>query len=422
MVLFIIKLVFGTVGEAMEYGPLIKYFRTQKGLTQKELAKGICSISHLSKIENNAKDANKETITLLFERLEIDNNEISAKDEQIKGLLVLINEKINFFQKREVDQIYNELKEMEDIIPFSSSLYLYELNKYRYYLFKGDLKNAEQQESLLNKQRKNFSQHESYLFQHYNAVCLIMKGQYKKADSILDSLMPNNSYDFISGEFLYHRALIKSSLEEPDHAIYYGKKALQTFMNEHNFIRILHTLMLLGINYTHAKIYDEALGCFQHLMRNAELLNESHILPHVYHNIGYLKGKMQHYQEALYFYEKSLSLQSLDSSYYPMTLYSIGETHYLLKQIDLAAETFEKVLSFSKQLATKKYILLSTYYLKSIECYEDSIQYLEMKVIPYLEESSEHPDTLNQFYRLLSAHYRKIERYERAVKYIEKIS
>ncbi|WP_442599388.1 tetratricopeptide repeat protein [Neobacillus sp. D3-1R] len=406
----------------MEYGPLIKYFRTQKGLTQKELAKGICSISHLSKIENNAKDANKETIHLLLERLEIDKNEISAKDERIKGLLNSLNEKINFFQKKEVDLVFKELEEMEDIIPFSTSLYLYELNKYRYFLFKGDIKVAEQQESLLNKQRKNFSQHERYLFQHYNAVCLIMKGQYKKADQVLESLMPSNSYDFIAGEFLYHRALIKSSLEEPDHAIYYGKKALQTFMNEHNFIRILHSLMLLGINYTHAKIYDEALGCFQHLMRNAELLNESQILPHVYHNIGFLKGKMKNYHDALYFYGKSLELQSTDSSHYPMTLYSIGETHYLLNQIDEAVNTFEKVLSFSKQIATRKYILLSTYYLKAIHCYEDSIEYLEMKVIPFLEESSEHPDTLNQFYRLLSSHYRKIARYEKAVKYIEKIS
>lgn len=406
----------------MEYGPLIKYFRTQMGLTQKDLAKGICSVSHLSKIENNSKDANIETISLLLDKLNIDKSEINEKEEQIKNLLMLLNEKILFFQKNDVDQIFDKLAGIEDIIPFSSSLYTYELSKYRYLLFKGELKRAQQQENLLNKQKKNFSQQENYLFQHYNAICLIMQGQYQKADTVLELLMTLNNNEFVSGELLYHRALVKSSLEHSDHAIYFGKKALQSFMNDHNFIRILHTLMLLGINYTYSKIYEEALECFQHLMRNAELLNESQFLPHVYHNIGYLKTKMEKYPDALYYYEKSLSLQSEDTPYYLMTLYTIGESLYILKEIDKAQGVFERVLEQSKKLSSQKYILLSKYYLKSISSYKESIEFLEMKVIPYLEESKEHPDTLNRFYRLLSTHYRQLARYEKAVKYIEKIN
>lgn len=392
------------------------------GLTQKDLAKGICSVSHLSKIENNSKDANIETISLLLEKLNIDKSEINEKEEQIKSQLKLLNEKMLFFQKNDVDQIFDKLTEIEDIIPFSTSLYTYELSKYRYLLFKGELKRAQQQENLLSKQKKNFSQQENYLFQHYNAICLIMQGQYQKADTLLELLMTVNNNEFVSGELLYHRALVKSSLEHSDHAIYFGKKALQSFMNDHNFIRILHTLMLLGINYTYSKIYEEALECFQHLMRNAELLNESQFLPHVYHNIGYLKTKMENYPEALYFYEKSLSLQSEETPYYLMTLYTIGESLYILQEIDKAQEVFERVLEHSKKLSIQKYLLLSKYYLKSICSYKESIEFLEMKVIPYLEESKEHPDTLNRFYRLLSTHYRQLARYEKAVKYIEKIS
>ncbi|CAG9608686.1 Transcriptional activator NprA [Pseudoneobacillus rhizosphaerae] len=392
------------------------------GLTQKDLAKGICSVSHLSKIENKSKDANIETISLLFEKLNIDKSEINEKEEQIKSQLMLLNEKMLFFQKNDVDLIFDKLVEIEDIIPFSTSLYTYELSKYRYFLFKGELKRAQQQENLLNKQKKNFSQQENYLFLHYNAICLILQGHYQKADTVLETLMTLNNNEFVSGELFYHRALVKSSLEHSDHAIYFGKKALQSFMNDHNFIRILHTLMLLGINYTYSRIYEEALECFQHLIRNAELLNEAHFLPHVFHNIGYLKTKMEKYHEALYFYEKSLSLQSEDTPYYLMTLYTIGESLYILQEIDKSQEVFERVLEQSKKLSSQKYILLSKYYLKSMSSYKESIEFLEMKVIPYLEESKEHPDTLNRFYRLLSTHYRQLARYEKAVKYIEKIS
>lgn len=406
----------------MEYGPLIKYFRTQMGLTQKDLAKGICSVSHLSKIENNSKDANIETISLLLEKLRIDKGEINEKEEQIRSLIYELNEKMLFFQKNEVDQIFDKLTEIENLIPFSNSLYMYELSKYRYFLFKANLKSAQQQENLLNKQKKNFSQQENYLFLHYNGISLIMQGQFQRADALLESLMTVNNNEFVSGELLYHRALVKSSLEHSDHAIYFGKKALQSFMNEHNFIRILHTLMLLGINYTYSKIYEEALECFQHLMRNAELLNESQFLPQVHHNIGYLKTKMGKHEEALYYYEKSLSLQTEGSAYYLMTLYTIGESYMVLEDMERAQQIFERVLVLSKKLSNQKYILLSRYYLKSISSYAESLEFLEMKVIPYLEESKEHPDTLNQFYKLLSTHYRQLARYEKAVKYIEKIS
>jgi len=227
----------------MEIGPLIKYFRTQRGITQKELSKGICSIPHLSKIENNSKEANKETSSLLLERLHISLKEMEEKEELIKLLLIELNEKLNFYLRDQVDEIYQKLEELEHIIPFSKYIYTYEINKYRYLLFKGLLEAAENQKELLVKQKKNFSQHEAYLFRYYTAVCLIMKGQYQAADEILEALYLDASNESASGDFLYHRALVKSSLEQSGHAIHFGKMALQSFMNQHNFYRILHTLM-----------------------------------------------------------------------------------------------------------------------------------------------------------------------------------
>ena len=99
----------------------------------------------------------------------------------------------------------------------------------------------EAQRDLLHKQKKNFSQHEGYLFRYYNAVFLMLKGQYKIADELLEELYTKNDNETINGEFLYHRALVKSSLDQSGHAIHFGKLALQTFMNQHNFYRILHT-------------------------------------------------------------------------------------------------------------------------------------------------------------------------------------
>jgi len=403
----------------MEFGSLIKYYRTQRGITQKELAAGICSIPHLSKIENNSKEANEETLSLLLSRLSINFEEAEEKEVQITHLIRELEGKINFYLREEVDEIYQKLKEIEYIIPYSESIYLYELFKYRYLLFKGLLSEAETQKDLLSKQKKNFSQHEGYLFLYYQAVSLIIKGQFKKADELLETL-DHEKNEIISGDFLYHRALVKSSLEQSGHAIHFGKIALQIFMNEHNFIRILHVLMLLGINYTHAKIYEEALESFNHLIRNAEILKEEKLLPQIYHNMGYLQDKMKNPRQALLYLEKSLALQP-HNQHYLVTLFAIGKIHYTLQSTDKAKECFLTLRAMSKQLSNKKYRLLADFYLMHMESLNKSIEFLELKVIPYFMETNEHGDDLIEFYKLLSDYYKQLEMYPKAFNYLNKI-
>jgi tetratricopeptide (TPR) repeat protein len=409
-------------GGNMEFGALIKFYRTQRGITQAELSKGICSVPHLSKIENNSKEANEETISLLLDRLRISLEEMEEKEDQIKILLRELGSKINFFLKDEIDEIYQKLKDIEHLIPFSKHIFICELYKYRYLLFKGFFEEAEYQRDLLYKQKKNFSQHEDYLFRYYNAIFFILKGQFKNADDILDTLDIENDHETTSGEFLYHRALVKSSLEQSGHAIHFGKMALQIFMSQHNFFRILHTLMLLGINYTHSNIYEEAKGCFQHLIRNAEILKEEKLLPQIYHNMGFLQNKMKNTKEALFYFEKSLALQPNYNQHYLVTLYSIGEIYFSLSAIEKARECFHEVNSLSKELGVKKYRLLADFYLFHMDAPVKAFKYLESKVIPYFEEANEHIDDLTRFYKMLSDYYNQKGMAVDAVKYLTKIT
>lgn len=60
-------------------GQIIKLYRYKQNMTQSELAEGICSVSHLSKIENGSKEANQDTINLLLERLGISQEKLSQR-------------------------------------------------------------------------------------------------------------------------------------------------------------------------------------------------------------------------------------------------------------------------------------------------------------------------------------------------------
>ncbi|MEH7484264.1 tetratricopeptide repeat protein [Neobacillus drentensis] len=406
----------------MEFGALIKFYRTQRGMTQAELSKGICSVPHLSKIENNSKEANEETISLLLKRLNISLEEMEEKEEEIKILLRRLDGKINFYLRDEIEENYQKLVKIEHLIPFSKYMYIYELYKFRYLIFKGLVEDAEHQRALLYKQKKNFSQHEDYLFRYYHAIFLMWKGQYQNADEILDVLHTENNNEASSGEFLYHRSLVKSSLEQSGHAIHFGKMALQIFMNQHNFIRILHTLMLLGINYTHSNIYEEAQECFQHIIRNAELLKKVKLLPQIYHNMGHLQFKMKNEKEALYYYQKSLDLQPNKNQHYLVTLHAIGELHHSLNSIEKAKDCFQEVNLLSKELGVKKYRLLADFYLLHMASPAKAFKYLESKVIPYFEEENEHSDDLTCFYKMLADYYNQKGLIIDAVTYLNKIT
>lgn len=406
----------------MEFGALIKYFRTQKGITQAELAKGICSVPHLSKIENNSKEANEETVALLLERLEISLEEMEEKEGLVQTLLSQLGERINYYSKDNVDEVYQKLQEIEHIIPFSKYIHTYELYKYRYLLFKGFLAEADAQRDLLFKQRKNFSQHEEYLFQYFNAVSLILKGQFKAADDILELLSSDNYHETPTGEFYYHRALVKAALDQSGHAIHFGNRALQIYMSQHNFIRILHTLMLLGINYTHSNIFEEAQSCFQHLIRSAEVLNEERLLPQIYHNMGYLQNKKKNVKEALYYFEKSLALQADTNPHYLVTLFCIGELYYTQNSINQARECFQELSALSKELGSRKFKLLSDFYLLHMTSPEKAFKYLENKVIPHLVEANEHAEDLFRYYKMLANYYNQKGLAVDAVKYLNHIT
>lgn len=406
----------------MEYGPLIKFYRTQKGITQKELAKGICSISHLCKIENNSKDANMQTLALLLTRLGVQLENIVNKDEQIKQLIFQVNECIDYHLNDLADVKLKELEEFEHVVPFTDFLHTYELTKYRYYIFKEDLLQANNQYELLFRQKNTFSQQQLTLYHYLYAVWMLKKGFYKKADELLSSISTESKIDISLGELLYHRSIVKTTLEETGYAIYFGKLALDEFMADHNVKRSLHMLMLLGINYTNSKIYEEAEKCYKHLIRNAEILGENKLLPEIYHNVGYLKKKLGYFVEAKQFFEKSLSLQSEDSKHFQITHYSLGEVFFLLGQKGEAKQVFQKVLEIGNVRENKKLALLASYYLLALECPVKALAFSEAKVIPFLEEKEEKSEELLGFYEKLSNHYQQIGRFEEAVKYIKKMN
>lgn len=115
-------------------GQIIKLYRYKQNMTQSELAEGICSVSHLSKIENGSKEANQDTINLLLERLGISQEKLSQKARHLLSLLDEFQMNMYFYALDQAEQNAEMIIQHEEQF-FSLDLGIqYHLSLFQFYL------------------------------------------------------------------------------------------------------------------------------------------------------------------------------------------------------------------------------------------------------------------------------------------------
>ena len=401
----------------MRIGSLIKFYRTKRGLTQNSLAMGICSVPHLSKIENNSKEANVETIRLLLERLSIDLQDVQANEWNILELLKEFLSHIHYLEEEKAKNAYKQLEGYRELIVFTDFIYLYELYKLRYYLLINNREAADYQLKWLHAQRQNFSQYEKYLLLYFGALILMLRGRYEEADRQLTRIIQDKAeMGTFEGEIYYHLAVVKGHVDEASLAIIYGKKALQFYSNQYNFKRILHTLMSLALNYSRAKIFNEALETYNHLLRSIEMLNQKHLLPKIYHNIGDLHQRMGDYKQAVEYFQKSAAIIPKDTENYLLCLYNLAQTQFRLEQWDECRESFTLLKMETKKQKVLHYRLFTNFYLLLLDNEkEKAMLFLEEKLVPYTARVEDFKEAHHQFLVILTDYYRQEGKFEKVV-------
>ncbi|MFJ7825362.1 tetratricopeptide repeat protein [Psychrobacillus sp. NPDC096623] len=403
----------------MKIGPLIKYHRTKQKMTQGKLCEGICSITHLSKIENNTREGNSETIQLLLERLEVNISEVENGERNIRHLLDEFVSHLQYYELEKLPPAYEQLENYKEFIVFTDYMYLYELYKLRYFLSLNEIKPAEEQFKWLQTQKQNFSQHENYLLSYFHSIFLVLRGKYYEADkNLMEIIQKNISLGIFEGEVLYHIAVVKGHMAEPNQAIVYGEKALEYFKEQINFRRILYTLLSLSMNYSRVKVYDKALETYGHLLRNAEIFNYSSLLPQVYHNIGDLHYIMGNYSIARAYFKKSLTKMPRDSEDFLLCVFNLGQTEYQLKNWDTSRGNFELLKEEATKMKAHHYGMYATFYLLLIDkTKEKAMAYLEGKLLPYTSSNGRCADAHKLFSNILSDYYKEEGKFDKAVQF-----
>lgn len=369
----------------MVVGKIIRFYREKYQMTQEQLGKGICSGTHLSKIERLQTEYAPEIITLLSERLGINMDSEVLKLKNIKQLLddwhdVIVKQ---LFDKME--QIYIELKQ-EDLIQISNYINYYKLLCVRFLLTNHLTDEAYGIIKEIQENEHHLSPFETNLYQHVLGIYYIEKHDFYKA---LQSLKAIKDADYSNQEYYYHLAVAYHSNEMPVMAYFSADKARQFFKSINTYLRVIDTEMLMLIQVKDDGDFNDTINGFKNLIHSCDSCNSPERKAKVLHNLAFEYYRRKDFKLASKYYYESMILKDKESSPFLLSLEGYIRSSYYGSLLSIL-ELFQLVkegLQTSKKINDQFYINLFTllrYLIQNKE--KDYHQYLSDYALPMFKK------------------------------------
>ncbi|WP_342542369.1 helix-turn-helix transcriptional regulator [Paenisporosarcina sp. FSL H8-0542] len=398
-------------------GKIIKYYREKNKLTQEQLGKGICSGTHLSKIERLHTEYAPEIITLLSERLGINIESEITKLNNIKNLLNDWQDVIIMQLFDEMDLINQEL-EQEDLIQISDYKNLYKLLRVRYLLMHNLTEDALYIIYEIQKNEDKLSSYEANLLKHVLGIYYLAKHEHLKAIQALKSI---NETDYNNKEYTYHLAAAYHSIESPVMAYFYADKSREFFKEINNYLRVIDAEMLMLIQVKGDGDFNESIQRFEKLIKSCELCNSPVRKARLLHNLAFEYYRRNNFELASKYYKDSMSMKDNESNPYLLSLE--GYIRSLLngsilprdKLLQIAKEGLETAIKKNEKIYINLFNLLC-YLIQDKE--QEYHQFLRDHALPTFKQFGI-VYWINRSKKELFNYYIKIEQTNKALKMAE---
>ncbi|PEL13627.1 helix-turn-helix transcriptional regulator [Bacillus sp. AFS017336] len=369
----------------MYEGKIIKYYREKSQMTQEQLGKGICSSTHISKIERSQTEYAHEIITLLSDRLGI-------KIEQEILKLQNIKKQIDNWQQAIVMQLFDEVEkinielEQEELIRISNYINQYKLLRIRYFLIQNLVDKALELIIEIKKIKHKLSPYELNLFRHVLGIYHLTIHEPLNAIQVLKEI---NNEEYANEEYFYHLASANHSNELSVMAYFYADKARQYFKSINSYLRVIDSEMLMLIQVKDNEDFTEIIKRFENLIQSCEICKSNERKARVYHNLAFEYYRRNEYELAKKYYFESMKLKDHKSIPYILSLEGYIRSSYygeLLPKGELL-----QLINEGYQLASEKndklFICLFTLLdLLILEKEHDYHRYLSDYSLPYFKK------------------------------------
>lgn len=400
----------------MSEGKIIKFYREQAKLTQKQLGQGICSTTHISKIERGLTEYAPEIITLLAERLNINIDEEISHLASIKDKLDYWREMIVSQNMEGATKIKHELSS-NPLIDVSNYYNFYLLIKLKHCIKFGHTTEAKQIMKQVFKVKDQLANDELNLYKHVLGIYYAMLNNHSQSLETLKSI----DLEQYSNPLVYHDLSIayfqnKSSVL----AYYYAERALTLYKEKNNFLGIIDTesLMLIQFESDPQRDFKETIEKYESILVMCNLCNAADKKAKVLHNFAYEHFRRKHYHKAQHLYKQSLALKNKQTNYYLLSLEGFVSCSYegqLLTQEELLKHVHEG-LKMAKNMQDPLFTVIFKLHKYAILKREKQYyRYIEKKALPLLTAQG-HVLLTQRYMKELLQYYSHNENTEEALK------
>jgi transcriptional regulator with XRE-family HTH domain len=372
-------------------GQKIYYFRKLKGITQKQLSQGICSVPHLSKIENLHEYPSADILKQLCNRLGISSNEIDSQRDLLSINLQLDEwyTKLISGNKEEATQQYSVLVTQIALFQEPDVLLKFNLLTIRYYLLLRDFDEASKMFKELQPFIKKLSSKLKYYYYLFNGIYFSFREDYLEAlHSFNEAERVQEELKIQDPEIFYRLAQVNLNMYRTYYSNKYADIALEIFDRTCNYVRSIDCQILLSINLTRQNNYAQAEKHLLNAQQLSRAFNNNEQLSIIYHNLGYLYFVQGYFQQAIKFFADSLNY-SYDEEHEKnvRTYHCLARSHYILNDVKTANYWLEKGNAIANHYNLTEFV----HHYNALKCqYNPDDNQLENvlknDVIPYFEK------------------------------------
>lgn len=383
----------------MNIGQLIKMERQKQNMKQENLARGICSPSHLSKIENGTTIAGYDVQQMLLQRLNIslENAFANSSPEQFTQFNERFKEVINQRDETVANLLCQEVHSFLEENP----LYHYKINmllmETRLMLMTStDFTDAKKNMLLIVTAQIELSHAQQFHLYIIQGIIAYMENRFTNALHIFtDAHKLTREYraeDWEMAELHYVLSLSALSdyryIPSIDHAqealVYFNAKMLAT--------RSIDCLLILGIAQNHIGNVNDALVTFNNAKEIISNSGISKSIGMIEQNLGTCYSLLKNSERALHHFNQSLSVK-VNPNDQIVTIWSIAKEYKKTRDIELAKSWVTKGITLFDQLTEQNINL----YIHHFSIYQNLL-YDDKKLIPTFESALHYFEDKQDYY------------------------
>ncbi|NLP52398.1 helix-turn-helix domain-containing protein [Bacillus sp. RO1] len=401
----------------MLVGEIIRYYRERAGLTQSQLGEGICTTTHVSKIEREKTTYSREIIALFSERLNIDIQNELAYLKQVKNLLRDWHNAIILRREKKIELLKERLEE-STIVYASKYATRYELLNARYHLLRNECELAYDIIERIEKDVPGMLPFDYHLYLHVKGLYYLSSfniEDHQKAISVLNQI---NIKEYGNKEYYFHLGTAYFKVNSKVMSFIYVDKALKHFQETNNYMQAnrAETLMLLQLSGDLSSDFQYLVGRYRQLISNCDQYGLEENKGLLLNNLGFEYYNRGMFEEAKSHFEEALSLADENSNSYLVRLYnfvdSCMEGNLAKKRVlqRLIKEGTNKAKECRNTLHITLFKLLK---FRVEENYETYYSFMEEVALPQFY-SMKHVSLMKRYGKLLFLHYVGSNNHEKA--------